>query len=68
MYESVPQKVLEELLKQKHRPSMIEIRTDLLEETLEHAGCQVEWVNELPEMDKAIGSVISDFEKSQYRS
>ena len=45
MYESVPQIVLEELLKIGHRPSEIEIRSDLLimllDDTLEHAGCQV---------------------------
>ncbi len=62
MYESLPQKVLEELLKPGHRPSMIEIRTDLLwillEETLEYAGCKVAWVNQMPDMDELISSFI----------
>ncbi len=65
LYESVPQKVLEELLKSGHRPSKIEIRSDLLfdllEDSLEHAGCPVAWVSEMPEMDEAIGSMISHF-------
>lgn len=63
MYESIPQKVLEELLKYGHRPSVIEIRTDLLfdllEETLEHAGCRVSLVSQMPTMDEVIGSMIS---------
>ena len=63
LYESVPQKVIEELLKPGHRPSKIEIRSDLLlsllEEPLEHAGCRVAFVNQMPEMDEAIMSLIS---------
>jgi hypothetical protein len=63
LYESVPQKVIEELLKPGHRPSKIEIRSDLLwillEETLEHAGCKAAWVNQMPEMDEVILSLIS---------
>ena len=63
MYESVPQRVLEELVKSGHRPSKIEIRSDLLygllEEILEKAGCRVVWVSQMPQMDEAIGSLIS---------
>jgi uncharacterized protein DUF6930 len=63
MYESVPQMVLEELLKTGHRPSEIQIRSglllELLEETLEGAGCLVEWVYQMQEMDEAIDSMIS---------
>ena len=63
MYESIPQKVLEELLKSGHRPSKIEVRSDLLhellEEILEKAGCRVVWVTRMPLMDEAIGSLIS---------
>jgi len=63
MYESVPQRALEELLTSGHRPSKIEIRSDLLyellEELLKKAGCQVEWVTRMPQMDEAIGSLIS---------
>jgi hypothetical protein len=63
MYESVPQRVLEELVKSGHRPSKIEIRTDLLFNTLleflDDSGCSVEWVDRMPEMDEAMGSLIS---------
>jgi len=63
MYESLPQHVLNELIKLGHRPSRIGIRTgllfDLLEELLETAGCRVEWVDQMPEMDEVIGSMIS---------
>jgi len=63
LYESLPQKVLEELLKTGHRPSKIGIRSDLLlsllEETLEGAGCRVVWEDQMPEMDEAIASLIS---------
>jgi len=62
MYESIPQKVLEELVKQGFRPSTIEIRSDLLHtllvEMLEEAGCQVKLVIQMPLMDEAIGSLI----------
>ena len=64
MYESVPQKVFDELLKTGHRPSAIEIRSDLLltllEETLEDAGCLVEWEDHMPAMDEVIDSLISN--------
>jgi hypothetical protein len=63
MYESVSQRVLDELVQLGHRPSKIEIRTDLLFdmllEILEEAGCSVERVDRMPEMDEAIVSMIS---------
>jgi hypothetical protein len=63
LYESLPQKVLKELRRIGHRPSAIEIRTDLLflllEETLENAGCRVKRVSEMPAMDGAISSLVS---------
>jgi hypothetical protein len=63
LYESVPQRVLEELIKSGHRPSRIEIRSDLLfdllEEILEKAGCRVMWVDRMLQMDEAIMSMIS---------
>ena len=63
LYESLPQKVVEELLKLGHRPSEIEIRPDLLFELLDEilgtAACRVSLVEEMPEMDEAIGSMIS---------
>ena len=64
MYKALPQRVLEELVKLGHRPSKIEIRTDLLfellEEILEKAGCRVAWVNQMAQMDEVIGSMISN--------
>jgi len=67
LYESVPQKVLEELIKTGHRPAKIGIRShlllSLLEETLEGADCRVVWEEEMPEMDEAIASLISHLTK-----
>ncbi|MCP4313178.1 MAG: hypothetical protein GY790_18110 [Bacteroidetes bacterium] len=63
MYESVPQKVVEEILKLGHRPALIEIRSDLLlillDTVMESAGCLMYQVDEMPEMDEAIDSMIS---------
>jgi len=65
MYESLPQQVLDELIKLGHRPSKIRIRNgllfNLLEELLETAGCPVEWVDRMPEMDGAVGSLLRDY-------
>ena len=64
MHESLPQKVMEELVRLGHRPSKIWIRSDLLEELLheilEKAGCPVQWVIEMPEMDEVIGNLLSN--------
>jgi hypothetical protein len=63
MYESVPGMVVDELKKLGHRPSDIMIRTgilyDLLVELLESAGCQVDLVDWMPEMDEAMTSFLS---------
>ncbi|MEA3460275.1 MAG: hypothetical protein U9R49_00260 [Bacteroidota bacterium] len=63
MHESIPQKVLDELIKTGHRPSKIEVRSELLfgllEEILEKAGCPVERTDLMPQMDEAIRSMIS---------
>jgi hypothetical protein len=63
MYESLPQRVVDELMNLGHRPSTVEIRSDLLlellEELLEEVGCQVQWVNQMPQMDEVIASFIS---------
>lgn len=64
MHESLPQRVLEELVALGHRPSKIWIRSDLLDgllhKILQKAGCRVQWVNEMPEMDEVIGSLLSN--------
>jgi len=63
MFESVPQHVLDELIKSGHRPSKIRIRTELLSETLMeilgNAGCNVERVDRMGEMDEAIVSMVT---------
>jgi hypothetical protein len=65
MYESLPQHVINKLIELGHRPSKIRIQTDLLfdllEELLETAGCQVEWVDQMPEMDEAVGALLRDY-------
>jgi Domain of unknown function (DUF6930) len=64
MQESIPQKVLEELIRLGHRPSKIWIRSDLLDgllhEILEKSGCRVQWVNQMPEVDEVIRNLISN--------
>ncbi len=63
MYESIPQKVLDELIRIGHRPVKMEMSSSLLfgllEEILEKAGCPVEWTDLMPQMDEAIQSMIS---------
>jgi hypothetical protein len=63
MYESIPSKLVEELLKTGHRPSKIEIRSsllyELLKDTMEDAGCTVAWAKEMPRMDEVIGGMIT---------
>ena len=63
LYRSLPRIALEELLKSGHRPSEIEIRTELLfgilSGTLKEAGCRVKLVDHMPETDEAIVSLIS---------
>ena len=63
MYESVPQKVLDELEKLKFRPGRIEVRSDilyqLLEKPLKLANCRLLKVKRMPQMDAATGSLLS---------
>ena len=63
LYESLPQRVVDELLKLGHLPAEIRVRSglllDLLQVMLEEAGCPVVLEEELPGMDEAIASMIS---------
>jgi len=62
MYESLPQKVCEELLRLGHRPSAIEMRSDLLDgllaELLSDAGITLKWKQHMPDLDGAIISMM----------
>jgi hypothetical protein len=62
LYESVPQTVLDELLRLGHKPSEIQIRSllllGLLKEMLVEAGCPVVLEEDMPEMDEIITSMI----------
>jgi hypothetical protein len=62
MYESVPQKLLEEIGKLGYRPERIEIRSELLfglvQGALKEAWCKPEMVEHMPQMDEAAGSLI----------
>ena len=66
MYESVPQKVLDELGKLKFRPGRIEVRSDilyqLLQEPLKGANCRLLQVKRMPQMEEAIESLVSHLE------
>jgi hypothetical protein len=61
MHESVPQKLLEELLKLKFRPEKIEIRGKLLfslvENALKKSWCMPVLTEQMPIMDEAIESL-----------
>jgi len=63
MYESVPQKVLEELAKLKYRPTRIEIRSELLyslvNNSLKGAKVKLRQVKGMPQMDEFIASLVS---------
>jgi len=63
LYESIPQKVLDELLKLGHKPSEIQIRSllllGLLKEMLEESACPVVLEEDMPAMDEIITSMIS---------
>ncbi len=56
LYESVPQKLLEEILKLGYRPEKIEIRSDLLYEltqgSLKKSWCMPVLVDQMPMMDE----------------
>lgn len=61
MYESVPEKVLDELLKLRYRPSRIDIRSDILfnltNSFLLRAGCRVLGVKQMDVMDEFLLSL-----------
>jgi hypothetical protein len=63
MYESIPQKLLEEIAKLGFRPRKIEIRSEilflLLQEMLNEAYCNPERVEQMPQLDEAINSLRS---------
>lgn len=62
MYESLPQKLLEEIAKMEARPERVELRTDLLfglvKGALKEAWCMPVLVEEMPLMDEAIDSLM----------
>ena len=62
MYETLPQKLLEEITKLEARPERIELRSDLLlglvEGALKEAWCMPVLVEEMPMMDEAIDSLM----------
>jgi hypothetical protein len=64
MYETVPQKVLDEFQRLGHRPSAVEVRSevllDLLNEVLPESGIRVVWEPHMPGMDEAMASFISN--------
>lgn len=66
MYESVPQKVLDKLIKLEVRPQRIEVRSELLDElitsSLKMAGCRLLRVKNLQGIDEAVASLISNLE------
>ena len=63
MYESVPQKLLEEITKKGFRPKKIEIRSEqlfgLLQEVLNDAYCSPERVDQMPQLDEAFDSLVT---------
>ena len=67
MYESVPQKVLEELKKLGYRPTRIEIRSELLHalvhESLKGAKVRLLQVKRMLQMDEVIGSLVSHLDR-----
>ena len=64
MYESVPQKLLEEIAKLRFRPEQIELRSDLLfglvKGALKEAWCMPVLVEHMPLMDEAVESLIGN--------
>jgi hypothetical protein len=67
MYESFPQKLLQEILKLKYRPGSLEIRSrrlfDLSEAALKQAGCTLVLTDHMPAMDEALESLINNIGK-----
>jgi hypothetical protein len=67
LYESFPQKLLEEISKLGYRPERIEFRSDLLfqlsENALKKSWCMPVLVEEMPLMDEALVSILGNFLK-----
>jgi hypothetical protein len=65
MYETFPQKLLDEILKLGFRPASVELRSELLfdlaGEILEQAGCPVVLTEHMPLMDEALESLFKNF-------
>jgi len=65
LYESVPQKLLEEISRLGYRPEKIKIRSELLYgltlSSLKKSWCKSVKVDHMPLMDEAIASFIEDF-------
>jgi hypothetical protein len=63
MYESIPQKLLEEITNLGFRPKKIEIRSELLfvllQKVLKEAYCSPERVEHMPQLDEAVESLRS---------
>jgi hypothetical protein len=63
MYESIPQKLLEEITNLGFRPKKIEIRSELLfvllQKVLKEAYCNPERVEQMPQLDEAVESLRS---------
>ena len=63
MYESIPQKLLEEITNLGFRPKKIEIRSELLfvllHKVLKEAYCSPERVGQMPQLDEAVESLRS---------
>ena len=63
MYESIPQKLLEEIINLGFRPKKLEIRSELLfillQEVLKEAYCSPERVGQMPQLDEAVESLHS---------
>ena len=70
MYESVPQKVLEEIQKLRYRPEKIKVRSELLyslvQKTMKDAKVQLSLVEEMPQMDAVITSLFSNLGRSSH--
>jgi hypothetical protein len=63
MYESIPQKILEQIAKLGFRPKKIEVRSELLffllQKVLKEAYCNPERVEQMPQLDEAVESLRS---------
>jgi hypothetical protein len=67
IYESVPQKLLEEILKLGYRPGVLEFRSELFlgisKTFLKQSGCSPVLVEHMPLMDEALESLLEHMKK-----